>query len=78
MFKTIREWLQLQVAMSDRAEVSESIDNEGELRGSYLFMCAMASGIATIGLLCNSVSVIIGAMLVSPSCDWAWVSPRSI
>jgi uncharacterized hydrophobic protein (TIGR00271 family) len=66
MFKTIREWLQLQVAMSDRAEVSESIDNEGELRGSYLFMCAMASGIATIGLLCNSVSVIIGAMLVSP------------
>jgi len=66
MFKTIREWLQLQVAMSDRAEVSESIDSEGELRGSYLFMCTMASGIATIGLLCNSVSVIIGAMLVSP------------
>jgi uncharacterized hydrophobic protein (TIGR00271 family) len=66
MFKVIREWLQQQVAMSDRAEVSESIDDEGELRGSYLFMCAMASGIATIGLLCNSVSVIIGAMLVSP------------
>lgn len=66
MFKSIREWLQQQVAMSDRAEVSEAIDNDGELRGSYLFMCTMASGIATIGLLCNSVSVIIGAMLVSP------------
>ena len=66
MIKTVREWLQQQVAMSDRAEVSEAIDSEGELRGSYLFMCAMASGIATIGLLCNSVSVIIGAMLVSP------------
>ena len=66
MLKTIREWLQQQVAMSDRAEVSEAIDDEGELRSSYLFMCAMASGIATIGLLCNSVSVIIGAMLVSP------------
>jgi len=66
MLKTIREWLQQQVAMSDRAEVSAAIDSEGELRGSYLFMCTMASGIATIGLLCNSVSVIIGAMLVSP------------
>lgn len=66
MFKTIREWLQQQVAMSDRAGVSESIDSDGQLRGSYLFMCTMASGIATIGLLCNSVSVIIGAMLVSP------------
>ena len=66
MFKTIRQWLQQQVAMVDRAEISAEIDQDGELQGSYLFMCTMASGIATIGLLCNSVSVIIGAMLVSP------------
>lgn len=66
MFTTIRQWLRQQVAMVDRAEVATAIDQDGRLQGSYMFMSAMASGIATIGLLCNSVSVIIGAMLVSP------------
>ncbi|HEY9130271.1 MAG TPA: DUF389 domain-containing protein, partial [Dyella sp.] len=66
MFTTIRQWLRQQVAMVDRAEVASAIDQDGRLQGSYMFMSAMASGIATIGLLCNSVSVIIGAMLVSP------------
>lgn len=66
MFKMIRQWLRQQVATVERAEISEAIDADGKLRGSYLFMCVMASGIATIGLLCNSVSVIIGAMLISP------------
>lgn len=70
MLTTIRRWLKRQAATVDREaiaqEIAQEIDDNGELEGSYLFMCAMASGIATIGLLCNSVSVIIGAMLVSP------------
>lgn len=66
MFKLIRRWLIRQSASVDRDTIAHEIDDDGELEGSYLFMCAMASGIATIGLLCNSVSVIIGAMLVSP------------
>ncbi|MFC5743055.1 TIGR00341 family protein [Dyella tabacisoli] len=66
MFKLIRRWLIRQAASVDRDTIAKEIDDDGELEGSYLFMCAMASGIATIGLLCNSVSVIIGAMLVSP------------
>ncbi|SFS17870.1 TIGR00341 family protein [Dyella sp. OK004] len=66
MLTTIRRWLKRQAATVDREAIAQEIDDNGELEGSYLFMCAMASGIATIGLLCNSVSVIIGAMLVSP------------
>jgi len=50
----------------DHAAVIESVDGEGRLRASYLFMSVMASGIATIGLLVNSPAVIIGAMLISP------------
>jgi len=66
MLDAIRRWLKRTVATVDRGAIATDIDDNGELEGSYLFMCAMAAGIATIGLLCNSVSVIIGAMLVSP------------
>jgi len=66
MLNAIRRWLKRQAATVDRTAIATDIDDNGELEGSYLFMCTMASGIATIGLLCNSVSVIIGAMLVSP------------
>ncbi|HEY4143824.1 DUF389 domain-containing protein [Pinirhizobacter sp.] len=53
-------------ARLDHPGIGQSIDDDGRLAASYLFMCAMAAGIAMIGLLCNSASVIIGAMLVSP------------
>jgi uncharacterized hydrophobic protein (TIGR00271 family) len=66
MLTPIHRWLKRQAASVDRVAIAEDIDDGGRLESSYLFMCAMASGIATIGLLCNSVSVIIGAMLVSP------------
>lgn len=66
MLRAIRRWLKHTAATVDRGAIAADIDDNGELEGSYLFMCAMAAGIATIGLLCNSVSVIIGAMLVSP------------
>jgi uncharacterized hydrophobic protein (TIGR00271 family) len=53
-------------ATVDHDAIAHAIENDGRLAHGYLFMCAMAAGIATIGLLCNSASVIIGAMLVSP------------
>jgi uncharacterized hydrophobic protein (TIGR00271 family) len=53
-------------ATVDHGVIARAIDEDGRLAHGYLFMCAMAAGIATIGLLCNSASVIIGAMLVSP------------
>jgi uncharacterized hydrophobic protein (TIGR00271 family) len=50
----------------DHDAVIDTVDLEGSLRASYLFMCVMASGIATTGLMLNSPAVIIGAMLISP------------
>ncbi len=50
----------------DHEKVITDADHDGSLSGGYLFMCAMAAGISTIGLLLNSPAVIIGAMLISP------------
>lgn len=50
----------------DHDGVIANVDKDGSLSASYLFMCVMASGIATAGLLVNSPAVIIGAMLISP------------
>ncbi len=75
MKKTIRRrsWLRYlrlrwgRMAQSiDQAAVIDSVDQDGSLRASYLFMCVMSSGIAITGLLVNSPAVIIGAMLISP------------
>jgi uncharacterized hydrophobic protein (TIGR00271 family) len=59
------EWRRLARSV-DHDAVIATVDQEGSLRASYLFMCVMASGIATTGLLLNSPAVIIGAMLISP------------
>ncbi|WP_250634023.1 DUF389 domain-containing protein [Pinirhizobacter soli] len=60
-----RAWRRLNAKL-DHPGIGQAIDDDGRLAASYLFMCAMAAGIAMIGLLSNSASVIIGAMLVSP------------
>ncbi len=39
---------------------------DGELSAGYVLMSVLSAGIATLGLLQNSVAVVIGAMLVSP------------
>ena len=42
------------------------VREEGALSGGYVLMSVLSAGIATLGLLQNSVAVVIGAMLVSP------------
>ena len=50
----------------DRIAVLEHVHGGCELGPRYGFMIVMACGIAMLGLLQNSVAVIIGAMLISP------------
>ncbi|MEO8160187.1 MAG: DUF389 domain-containing protein [Arenimonas sp.] len=59
------QWRRLSRSVDHDAVVRE-VNREGSMRSSYLFMSAMASGIATTGLLVGSPAVIIGAMLISP------------
>jgi uncharacterized hydrophobic protein (TIGR00271 family) len=47
-------------------EVMERVHDGGSLTPRFAFMTVLSCGIATLGLLQNSVAVIIGAMLVSP------------
>ncbi|MEO7997595.1 MAG: DUF389 domain-containing protein, partial [Gemmatimonadaceae bacterium] len=59
------------VALPDFSEAESSalrktVREEGSLTSGYVLMCALAAGIATLGLLQSSVAVVIGAMLVSP------------
>ena len=62
-----RQWRQERLVDTiDRVAVLEHI-HDGALPGArYAFMIVMACGIAMLGLLQNSVAVIIGAMLISP------------
>ena len=50
----------------DRVAVLQHVHDGAELGPRYAFMVVMACGIAMLGLLQNSVAVIIGAMLISP------------
>ena len=50
----------------DRVAVLEHVRDAGALGPRYGFMVVMACGIAMLGLLQDSVAVIIGAMLISP------------
>lgn len=47
-------------------ELRQSVREEGQLTRGYMLMCALAAGIAILGLLQSSTAVVIGAMLVSP------------
>lgn len=44
----------------------KTVRDEGSLTKSYMLMCALSAGIATLGLLQSSTAVVIGAMLISP------------
>ena len=59
------------VALPDFSEENSSalrevVRDEGTLSSGFVLMCALSGGIATLGLLQSSPSVVIGAMLVSP------------
>lgn len=44
----------------------QSVREEGRITKSYMLMCGLSAGIATLGLLQSSTAVVIGAMLISP------------
>lgn len=50
----------------DHASVIERLVEEGSPRKTFLMLILVSCVIATLGLLNNSVSVVIGAMLVAP------------
>ncbi|WP_162454955.1 DUF389 domain-containing protein [Pseudoxanthomonas kalamensis] len=67
--EAILRWLRMwrhEHLIVDRAAVLQSVDENGQPGPRYSFMIVMSCGIATLGLLQNSVAVIIGAMLISP------------
>ena len=81
-----RWWRTVVVGTVDQAEVVATRREESGLTARYLFMLAMAAGIAVLGLLLSSPAVVIGAMLLSPlmgpiiglgfglaSGDYAWM-----
>ncbi|MBX9664271.1 MAG: DUF389 domain-containing protein [Novosphingobium sp.] len=44
----------------------QSVREDGQITKSYMLMCGLSAGIATLGLLQSSTAVVIGAMLISP------------
>lgn len=55
-----------EVAQIDQRAVIEKIGHDGDWSNRFAFMTAMSAAIAILGLLQNSVAVIIGAMLLAP------------
>ncbi len=43
-----------------------AVREDGQITKSYMLMCGLSAGIATLGLLQSSTAVVIGAMLISP------------
>ncbi|MDQ6926219.1 MAG: TIGR00341 family protein, partial [Candidatus Eremiobacteraeota bacterium] len=50
----------------DRVALAAQVDADVELNRAFLALAAASCAIATLGLLANSVAVIIGAMLIAP------------
>ncbi|WP_082835868.1 DUF389 domain-containing protein [Croceicoccus bisphenolivorans] len=59
-------WRHAVVRTVDQAAVIENRREEAVISARYMFMLAMAAGIAVLGLLLSSPAVVIGAMLLSP------------
>lgn len=64
-WRWLRRW-RLTHLQADRAAVLAHVADESTLWPRYSFMALMSAGIAMLGLLQNSVAVVIGAMLISP------------
>lgn len=68
-----REWLASRIALSvpqlkreDRIALMEEMESKARWNFDFAALMAMATMIASLGLLANSVAVVIGAMLVAP------------
>ena len=71
--RRFREWLVSRIALSvpqlkreDRIALMEEIEGKARWNFDFAALMAMATMIASLGLLANSVAVVIGAMLVAP------------
>ncbi len=60
-----KDWRAMTVSL-DQADIIAKIHDDGAWSARFAFMTMMSAGIAIIGLLQNSVAVIIGAMLIAP------------
>jgi len=61
-----RAMLMPQLSGEEAYDLRQRVIEQGGLSQSYVLMCALSAGIATLGLLQSSTAVVIGAMLVSP------------
>ena len=68
-----REWVASRIALNipqlkreDRIALMEEIEGKARWNFDFAALMAMATLIASLGLLANSVAVVIGAMLVAP------------
>lgn len=64
--KRLREYIAERTADIDHRVIIKNAVAGAELSGSYLSLLLLASLVALLGLLTNSVAVVIGAMLISP------------
>ncbi|MEM9081368.1 MAG: DUF389 domain-containing protein [Verrucomicrobiota bacterium] len=71
--RQVREWLASRIALTvpqlkreDRIALMEEIEGKARWNFDFAALMAMATMIASLGLLANSVAVVIGAMLVAP------------
>ena len=69
----MREWLVSRIALTvpqlsreDRIALMEEIEGKARWNFDFAALMSMATMIASLGLLANSVAVVIGAMLVAP------------
>ncbi len=53
----------------DRSDVLAKVASDSRLTGRFVLMTVAAAGIAVLGLIQNSVAVVIGAMLIAPLMD---------
>ena len=63
---TIGAYLDNKSADVDHKDVIKELYSRTEMTGSYMAALIFANMIALLGLLSNSVAVVIGAMLISP------------
>jgi uncharacterized hydrophobic protein (TIGR00271 family) len=64
--KRLREYIAERTSGIDHRAIIKNAVTGAEISGSYLSLLLLASLIALLGLLTNSVAVVIGAMLISP------------
>ena len=62
----LRKWLDSRAALVNHKGVIKDIYLEVDISAGYFLMLTIANLIALMGLITNSVAVIIGAMLISP------------